>query len=131
LAGFQDFGLKSLMGWRAITADDTNPERELASSGFPLAFGTRNLFYDLTADFGYDGALACSIIMALISHIMFLLKTKQKIFGSMLYTAPFGMMLMFWLYSPQFSLLMFNTLYWLMLSSFLWDMSKQIIKTKS
>lgn len=122
LAGFQYFGLRVLTGWRPLTVDDTNPERALAASGLDLASGTRNVFYDFQADFGFEGAIGVSLIFALISHSLFL---KSSFLGSgyLLRAAPLAMTIMFWGYSHQFSLLMFNTFFWLVVSCALWDVA--------
>lgn len=126
-AGFQYFGLRFITGWRPLSVDDTNPERALASQGLELASGTRNVFYDLQADFGFEGAIGASLILAVISHLLF---TKTRFLGTrqLLRVSPLAMAIMFWGYSHQFSLLMFNTFFWLVVSCVLWDMAGVVFK---
>lgn len=125
LAGLQDFGLRYITGWRPVTVDDTNPERALASSGLDLASGTRNVFYDFQADFGFAGAVIASLVLVFISHFLFI--HSQFLKGNRLAVAsPMAIMIMFWGYSHQFSLLMFNTFFWLALSCLLWDVALRL-----
>lgn len=127
IAGLQYFGLRYITGWRYLTVDDTNPERALAPSGQELASGTRNVFYDFQADFGLFGAGVACVVFALISHLLFL---KTRFLGGyrLMAATPLAMMIMFWGYSHQFSLLMFNTFFWLVISCALWDVSLRFFK---
>lgn len=129
IAGLQYFGLRYITGWRYLTVDDTNPERALAASGQELASGTRNVFYDFQADFGFIGAAVVCVVFVLISHFLFL-KTRFLAGGRLVAATPLAMMIMFWGYSHQFSLLMFNTFYWLFVSCVLWDISLRLIKKR-
>lgn len=118
-AGIFLFGSRSLLGWRPITAFDTNPERGLASTGFKYAYGTRNIFYDLEADFGFEKSLIAVLIVVIAGHFVFLgLMSSQTVNPFLLATG--AIMLMFWGYSHQFSLLMFDTYRWLLVSVGLW-----------
>lgn len=119
LAGFQYFGLRFLTGWRPVNAEDTNPERLLAASGQELASGTRNVFYDLQADFGFAGAFFVIAILIGVSQLLF---SRTRYLGRphILRAAPLVMGIMFWGYSHQFSLLMHNTFFWLVISFGLW-----------
>lgn len=129
IAGLQYFGLRYITGWRYLTVDDTNPERALAASGQELASGTRNVFYDFQADFGFFGAAVVCVVFVLISHFLFL-KTRFLAGRRLVAATPLAMMIMFWGYSHQFSLLMFNTFYWLFVSCVLWDISLRFIKKR-
>lgn len=122
LGGLQRFGLKYITGWRPLTVDDTNPERAFASRGLPLASGTRNIFYDFQADFGVGGAIVVSVILALISHLLFLrLGSLNEV--TLTASTPHVIAIMFWGYSHQFSLLIFDTFFWLVASCALWDLA--------
>lgn len=129
IAGLQEFGLRHITGWRHLTVDDTNPERALAASGQELASGTRNVFYDFQADFGFFGAAVVCVVFVLISHFLFL-KTRFLAGRRLVAATPLAIMIMFWGYSHQFSLLMFNTFYWLFVSCVLWDISLWFIKKR-
>lgn len=129
LAGLQYFGLRYITGWRYLTVDDTNPERALAASGQELASGTRNVFYDFQADFGFFGAAAVSVLLVFVSHFLFL-KTRFLAGHRLVLATPLAMMIMFWGYSHQFSLLMFNTFYWLFVSCVLWDIYLRFVKRR-
>lgn len=129
IAGLQYFGLRYFTGWRPPAVDDTNPERALAASGLPLASATRNLFYDLEADFGEVGAYIATTILVFISHFLFV-ATKNLRSGRLLPAAPLAMSLMFWGYSHQFSLLIFNTFFWLVVTCLLWDMFSSFLKAR-
>jgi hypothetical protein len=129
LAGLQYFGLRYITGWRHITAEDTNPERMLASSGLDLASGTRNLFYDLQSDFGFYGAMVVSGVLAAISSKLYFL-FRIPLSRNILPTSTLLMSVMFWGYSNQFSLLMHNAFFWTALSFLLWDLSGILFKSE-
>lgn len=129
IAGLQYFGLRYITGWRYLTVEDTNPERALAASGQELASGTRNVFYDFQADFGFVGAALFSVLLVLLSHFLFL-RTGFLSKSKLMVATPLAMMIMFWGYSHQFSLLMFNTFYWLFVSCALWDISLYFVKKR-
>lgn len=126
LAGLQDFGIRYITGWKALTVEDTNPERFLAGSGQVLASATRDVFYDLQADFGFTGAIIAVILLVLISCVLFD-HTRHAGYDRIVKLAPLVMMIMFWGYSHQFSLLMHNTLFWLILSFSVWDICRAFI----
>jgi hypothetical protein len=117
LAFVQEFGVKELMGWRQPGRLDTNPER--AENVF-LSSGTRCVFYDFVADFGWAGAYVVVTVLVIISQAAFSLARTS---GTLVRAAPLVMMLMFWGYSHQLSLLMYNTPKWLFLSFGLWDLA--------
>jgi len=126
LAGLQDFGIRYIMGWKPLTVEDTNPERFLAGSGQVLASATRDVFYDLQADFGFTGAILAVILLVLISCVLFDY-TRHIGYDRIIKLAPLVMMIMFWGYSHQFSLLMHNTLFWLILSFSVWDVFRMFV----
>ena len=129
LAGFQYFGLRFITGWRHLTIDDTNPERALAASGLDLASGTRNVFYDFQADFGFFGAALVSLTLVIVSHLLFI-RSRFLASHKLLAATPLAMMIMFWGYSHQFSLFMFNTFFWLFVSCALWDITLRLYKKR-
>lgn len=122
LAGLFTFGIRDLIGWRDVDAMDTNPERfrNYASQYYPN--GTRNLFYDLQADFGYAGGLAVAALLAIAGHLSFEFRRRPRARVYMTAYTPLIMLLMFWGYSNQFSLLMHDTLFWLTISVLFWDL---------
>jgi hypothetical protein len=118
LAAIQGFGVRYLVGWRRPGKLDTNPER--AKGWLPLSSGTRCVFYDFVADFGYSGALIAVAALIFLSQMFFsLYRGSKMILGS----SPLVMMLMFWGYSHQLSLLMFDGPTWLIISFGLWDLA--------
>jgi hypothetical protein len=117
LAGLQEFGIAYLAGWRSPERLDTNPER--AKPWLPLFSGTRCVFYDLVADFGVAGAMLAVTLLVLFSQTLFSLTTEPKM---ILPSAPLVMMLMFWGYSHQLSLLMYSSPKWLFISFGVWDL---------
>lgn len=119
LAGLQYFGFRLITGWRPVDASDTNPERQMASSGQALASGTRNVFYDLQADFGTSGAYFAILVFAMVANWIWL-HSRPRLKKITPYT-PTIASIMFWGYSNQFSLLTHNFFFWLVLSFLLWD----------
>ena len=124
LAGFQKFGLRYITDWRPLNVDDTNPERALSSTGIDLASATRNVFYDFQADFGLNVARAVLMLIAILSHLLFL---RAKYFTSETLTksVPLTILIIFWGYSHQFSILMFDTFFWTTVSCLIWDFSRR------
>lgn len=121
LAGAFAFGTRVAIGWRDIEVMDTNPERFRSDIGQIYAYGTRNVFYDLQSDFGYAGALLVALLLATIAHVAFLLRRRPRYRVYFAPYIPLIMLCMFWGYSNQFSLLMHDTLFWLVVSMTLWD----------
>jgi hypothetical protein len=117
LAAIQGLGVGYVMGWRMPRKFDTNPER--AKPWLPLFSGARCVFYDFVADFGFAHAMIVVTVLVLLSQILFSLTREPRMILS---AAPLVMMLMFWGYSHQFSLLMYNPLTWLIISFGLWDL---------
>lgn len=115
-----DFGVGYLAGWRRPQVLDTNPERTFASRGLQLASGTRCVFYDLVADFGFGGGLFGVSVLVILSQMAFSWSVRRA-GGALISMAPLAMCLMFWGYSHQFSLLMHDTAKWLAVSFGLWD----------
>lgn len=120
LAGLLEFGPRQILGLRPVTPLDTNPERQLAVRGLPLAFATRNIYYDFEADFGFGGAIAVVVSLAVLSHMIFNWSSTVNP-SKVTSLVPLTMASMFWAYSHQFSLLMFDVLKWMLVSFFMWD----------
>ena len=116
LAGLQEFGISYLAGWHAPGKLDTNPER--AQPWLRFSSGTRCAFYDFVADFGFAGALVVVTLLVLVSHLLFSFTPEPR---TIVRSAPLVMMLMFWGYSHQLSLLMYSSFRWLLISFALWD----------
>jgi hypothetical protein len=120
-AAVQDLGVGYLFGWRRPDYLDTNPERAFAGTGFRLANGTRNIFYDMEADFGYNGEFVALFVLIAVSQIGFMTAANRRGIG-LFGIAPLTMLLMFWGYSHQLSLLMSPMARWLFFSFGVWDL---------
>lgn len=107
-------------GWRELEPLDTNPERGLADTGFALAYGTRNIFYDMESDFGVAGEMAILAILVVLAQVSFNWVVRRQGIGlsGLAFWACFTF---FWGYSHQFSLFMFGMPKWTFLSYALWD----------
>jgi uncharacterized membrane protein YdcZ (DUF606 family) len=116
----RNLGAGWIFGWRNIDYLDTNPERALAGTGFPLAASTRCVFYDLEADFGFYGELVALTILVALSQIAFL-GTVSRSGISLIGFAALTCLLMFWGYSHQLSLFMSNQAKWTFISFALGD----------
>jgi hypothetical protein len=125
LGGLLDFGIRPVLGFRPLTPIDTNPERVLSSVGVPLASATRNVYYDFEADFGREGNILTVILMATISHLIFCCCRRIN-FSKLSSLVPLIISIMFWAYSHQFSLLMFDFLRWTLVSFVVWDIGIRI-----
>jgi hypothetical protein len=133
--GLLDFGtdpisLYYILGLRRNTAEDTNPERSLASSGQELAYGTRNIYYDLEADFGYPEVIVVIFILVLISHIIFDVAVKNLDKKSLFKFSFLVFILMYWLYSQQLSLMMSTQFKWTLSSFLIWTLFYNFVPVK-
>jgi hypothetical protein len=125
-SALHDFGIGWLFGWRRPGTLDTNPERALVGTSFAFATGTRNIFYDFEADFGFGGELAVLVLLVALSQIsfsVFVRGNETALTGFI----PLTSLLMFWGYSHQFSLYIYGDLKWQVLAFVLWDLAVYLL----
>lgn len=133
--GVNKFNLMQLIGIRRVEALDTNPERAMAQHGQALAYGTRNIYYDLESDFGYRGTFLFVFIFVLLSQVIFNRLTTKKNLNNIINFVILIFIIMYWAYSQQLSLMMHGQLKWTVTSFLFWSISNSyrifLIKKKS
>lgn len=118
--GIKDFTLYKLLGLREVTPEDTNPERAMARHGQDLAYGTRNIYYDLEADFGFEGAIKIILLLVFVANLFYWVCMRWLSSAHLLLIIPLLYIVVFWGYSHQFSLMMHGLQKWLVSSFLAW-----------
>lgn len=120
---FGPLSLYEVLGIQRVTYKDTNPERDWAVFGQELAFGTKNIFYDLYADFGKEKTYFVVFMLILFSQCLYIyvVNNNQKV--SFIFFSIFIFFVIYWIYSQQLSLLMHGQLKWTIYSFALWYFS--------
>lgn len=120
---FGPLSLYSVFGIDRVTYKDTNPERDWAASGQELAFGTRNVFYDLYADFGRENTYFVVFALILLSQSLYIYVVNNNQRVGFVSFSVFIFFVIYWIYSQQLSLLMHAQLKWTIYSFALWYFS--------
>lgn len=120
---FGPLSLYNVFGVERVTYKDTNPERDWAASGQELAFGTRNVFYDLYADFGKENTYFVVFLLILFSQCLYIYVVNNNKRVGFISFGIFIFFVIYWIYSQQLSLLMHAQLKWTIYSFALWYFS--------
>ena len=118
--------LSSLVGWEPLRESEYQSNKQRALTEGSAVFLTGSLFYSIKNDYGLPNGLYCAALLALISHLIFLV-FLQKDIHSLVRFVPITFALMFWGYSSQLSLLKYDTLKWMFLSFVAWEFAKRYL----
>lgn len=128
--GFSPFSLYDVLGIRRNDALDTNPERALEQDGQDLAMGTRNIYYDLEADFGFEGAIFVILILVIMSQFIFNASVSDLNNKNIFKLSLIVFFIMYWQYSQQLSLMMHTQFKWTLTSFALWSIFHAITRKR-
>lgn len=120
---FGPLSLYNVFGVDRVTYKDTNPERDWAASGQELAFGTKNVFYDLYADFGKENTYFVVFLLILFSQCLYTYVVNNNKRVGFISFSIFIFFVIYWIYSQQLSLLIHTQLKWTIYSFALWYFS--------
>lgn len=125
------FGVGYLLGWpERSQADLLSSAASRAAQGQMFAHSTASIYFGISSDFGDGWGLVVSFTLAIISHYIFTHWVKRPVRQKIISLAPLVITLMFWGYSHQFSILMYDTLKWMLISFIVWDLAGYVLAGK-
>ncbi len=117
-------GVGYLLGWpNRSRADELAMNASQAAQGQLFAYATTTAYFNIKSDFGNGWGLVVSFALAVISHCVFTQWVKRPERRTIIPLAPLVITLMFWGYSHQYSILMYDVFKWMVISFIVWDLA--------
>lgn len=126
----------SLLGWKGEDRV-SRVERRSGIEGLvgPEAwyfFATTSAYSDIQGDFGFWGGLVTSVLLVVITQIAYRHWSRNHARVTQLSSAiPLLIMMMFWGYSNQMSILTHDVLKWMVVSFIAWDLARSFFGLRS